>query len=131
MRPSPKGNRFRTDSLVWDVLTFERMQTGPVIHLIYWAGLGMVALFGFSALGAGLGLAIRGVVARDWTSLLIGLPVVVGGLLVVAAMALIWRGACEFYIAIFRIADDLRALRRQEEAARGNEPALRWPRPQP
>ena len=120
MRPSPNGNRFRTDSVIWDVLTFERLQTGPVVHLIYWAGLGIVALFGFSALGAGVGFAIRGIAARDWTSLLIGLPVVVGGLLIVVALALIWRGACEFYIAVFRIAEDLRALRRQEEAARGD-----------
>jgi hypothetical protein len=109
--------------LIWDILTFERLQTGPVVHLIYWAGLGIVALFGFSALGAGVGFAIRGIVARDWTSLLIGLPIVVGGLLIVAALALIWRGTCEFYIAVFRIAEDLRALRRQEEAARGDKPA--------
>src|SRR5579864_2559435 len=129
MRPSPNGNRFRTDSVIWDVLTFERLQTGPVVHLIYWAGLGIVALFGFSALGAGVGFAIRGIAARDWTSLLIGLPVVVGGLLIVVALALIWRGICEFYIAVFRIADDLRALRRQEEATRSGEPPLRWPTP--
>src|SRR5579871_4839250 len=129
MRPTLTHGRSRSD-LIWDVLTFERMQTGPVVHLIYWAGLGLVALFGFSALGAGVGFAIRGITARDWTSLLIGLPVVVGGLLIVVALALIWRGACEFYIAIFRIAEDLRALRRQEEA-RGDEPALRWPTHRP
>jgi len=130
MRPTlSQGRRLRTESLIWDVLTFERMQTGPLVHLIYWAGLGMVALFGFSALGAGVGLAIRGIAARDWTSLLIGLPVVVGGVLVVVALALIWRGICEFYIAVFRIADDLRALRRQEEATRSGEPPLRWPTP--
>jgi hypothetical protein len=111
------------NSLIWDILTFEKLQTGPVVHLIYWAGLGIVALFGFSALGAGVGFAIRGILARDWTSLLIGLPIVVGGLLIVAALALIWRGTCEFYIAVFRIAEDLRALRRQEEAARGDKPA--------
>jgi hypothetical protein len=123
MRPTITRSRSTANSLIWDVLTFEKLQTGPVVHLIYWAGLGIVALFGFSALGAGVGFAIRGIVARDWTSLLIGLPVVVGGLLIVAALALIWRGTCEFYIAVFRIAEDLRALRRQEEAARGDKPA--------
>ena len=132
MRPShPSSSRFNTDSIIWDILTFERLQTGPVVHLIYWAGLGIVALFGFSALGAGVGFAIRGIAARDWTSLLIGVPVVVAGLLIVAALALIWRGACEFYIAIFRIADDLRALRRQTEAQGGEQPALRWPTTRP
>jgi hypothetical protein len=123
MRPTITQGRPSTTSLVWDVLTFERLQTGPVVHLIYWAGLGIVALFGFSALGAGVGFAIRGITARDWTSLLIGIPVVVGGLLIVAALALIWRGTCEFYIAVFRIAEDLRALRRSDEAARGDRPA--------
>jgi hypothetical protein len=123
MRPSITQGRSPSTSLVWDILTFERMQTGPVVHLIYWAGLGIVALFGFSALGAGVGFAIRGITARDWTSLLIGIPVVVGGLLIVAALALIWRGACEFYIAVFRIAEDLRALRRSDEAIRGDRPA--------
>ena len=131
MRPTLSPSRSRTDSLIWDVLTFEKLQTGPVVHLIYWAGLGIVALFGFSALGAGVGFAIRGVVSRDWTSLLIGLPVVVGGLLIVVALALIWRGACEFYIAVFRIAEDLRALRRQQEARDSGEPALRWPTTRP
>ncbi|HEY5289935.1 MAG TPA: hypothetical protein VIJ59_07865, partial [Caulobacteraceae bacterium] len=26
---------------VWSMLTFERLVTGPVIHLVYWAGLGV------------------------------------------------------------------------------------------
>jgi hypothetical protein len=114
----------RSHSLIWDVLTFETLMTGQVVHLIYWAGLGFVALLGFSAVGAGVGLTIRGVVARDWTSVLIAIPVMVGGLLLVIALALIWRGVCEFYVAVFRISDDLRALRRSEEAARGGRPAL-------
>ncbi len=105
-------------SLLWDMLTFERMLTGPVLHLVYWSGLGIVALFGFSALGAGVGLAIKSVTARDWSGILIALPVVVGGTLIVAAMALIWRGICEFYVAVFRIADDLHALRQADEATR-------------
>jgi hypothetical protein len=29
----------------------------------------------------------------------------------VVIMALLWRAICEFYVAIFRISDDLRALR--------------------
>jgi hypothetical protein len=33
---------------------------------------------------------------------------------VLAAMALLWRGFCEFYVAIFRISEDLRALREQD-----------------
>jgi hypothetical protein len=37
------------------------------------------------------------------------------GLLVVAGMGLIWRAFCEFYVAMFRISDDLAALRRVAE----------------
>jgi len=108
--------------MLWELLTFERMLTGPVLHLIYWAGLGIVALFGFSALGAGVGLAIKSITQRDLSGILIALPVVVGGLLAVTAMALVWRAMCEFYVAIFRIADDLHALRQSEDATRGGRP---------
>jgi hypothetical protein len=104
--------------MLWELLTFERMLTGPVLHLIYWAGLGIVALFGFSALGAGVGLAIKSITAKDLSGILIALPVLVGGLLAVVAMALIWRAICEFYVAVFRIADDLHALRQADEAQR-------------
>jgi hypothetical protein len=36
--------------------------------------------------------------------------------LIVSGMALIWRAFCEFYVAIFRIGDDLAALRRAAES---------------
>ncbi len=32
----------------------------------------------------------------------------------VLGMALLWRAMCEFYIAVFRISDDLNALRRSQ-----------------
>jgi hypothetical protein len=35
---------------------------------------------------------------------------------VVAAMALIWRAFCEFFVAVIRIGDDLAALRRSSDA---------------
>ena len=36
-------------------------------------------------------------------------------LLLLAALALLWRGFCEFYVAVFRISEDLRAMRLREE----------------
>ena len=33
----------------------------------------------------------------------------------VAALALLWRGFCEFYVVVFRISEDLRVLREREE----------------
>jgi hypothetical protein len=43
-------------------------------------------------------------------------PVAVVGLLVMAALLLIWRSVCEFYVAVFRISEDLTAMREDTEA---------------
>jgi hypothetical protein len=97
---------------LWDLLTFDRLLTGPVVHLIYWAGLAMIVLGGFTVVGGAIGLAVK-----DGTLLGVALafPVLIAGLVVLAALALLWRGFCEFYVAIFRISEDLRALRTREE----------------
>ena len=100
-------------NLFWDLLTFERLLTGPVLHLIYWSGLGLLALFGFTVVGAAVGMAIRG---GSWEGMLLAIPVVVGGLLVLTALVLLWRGACEFFLAIFQIAEDLHAIRASADA---------------
>ena len=96
-----------------DLLTFDRLLTGPVVHLIYWAGLGLLALVGFSVIGASVGVAFR---EASWMGWLLAIPVLVAGLLVVGALVLIWRSFCEFYVVIFRIADDLRSLRKAADA---------------
>ena len=97
---------------LWAFLTFDRLITGQVIHLVYWAGLGVVTVAIFSVIGASIGVAIR---EPNLGSLLLAVPVLVVGLLVIGALALIWRAMCEFYVAIFRIGDDLAALRRAAE----------------
>jgi hypothetical protein len=111
---SPAGAFF------WRLLTFDRLITGPVIHVIYWLGLGIVTLMGFSIVGAAVGLAIRDESLTGW---LLAIPVVVVGLLVVGILGLLWRAMCEFYVAIFRISDDLRALRRFDETEGGGPKA--------
>lgn len=98
-------------SLLWDMLTFEKLLTREIVHLIYWAGLGLLALMAFGIIGGAVGLALRG---GTVAGLLIALPVLVGGFLVVGALVLLWRAACEFYVAVFRISDDLHALREAE-----------------
>ena len=100
-------------ALLWDLLTFERLMTNQVIHLIYWAGLAIIALGAFGTIGAAVGVAIRDPFPFG---LLLAIPVIVGGLLVMAALILLWRSFCEFYVAIFRISDDLRALRASVDA---------------
>ncbi|MGZ6011578.1 MAG: DUF4282 domain-containing protein [Caulobacteraceae bacterium] len=94
----------------WDLLTFERRLTGPVVHIIYWCGLAGIALIGFAAVGAAVGLSIRG----EGMEKLIALPALVVGALVVLGLALLWRAMCEFFVAVFRISDDLHALRQSQ-----------------
>lgn len=116
------------NALMWDLLTFDRLVTGPVIHLIYWAGLGVISLVAFSSVGAAVGVALR---ETSILGKLLALPVAVAGLLVAAAMVLLWRAFCEFYVAIFRISDDLRALRQQAEAERAGQRVPAQPPRQP
>jgi hypothetical protein len=115
-------------NLFWDLLTFDRLMTGPVIHLIYWCGLGLIALGGFGVVGAALGVAIRG---GGWEGLLLAVPLVVAGLLTIGATVLLWRGACEFYMAVFRIADDLSVLRDVAERSFAAAKVDKQPRDQP
>jgi energy-converting hydrogenase Eha subunit E len=109
----------QTHGLLWELLTFDRLITGPVVHLIYWAGLGVIVLMGFGVVGTAIGLALRD---PNLMSFLLAIPALVVGLLITAALALLWRAVCEFYVAIFRISDDLRALRLLDESDRGQPP---------
>lgn len=106
--------------LLWDLLTFDRLITGPVVHLIYWAGLGVVVLMAFGVIGGAIGLALRD---GSLTGVLLAIPALVAGLLIAAALGLLWRAVCEFYVAIFRISDDLRALRLADEAQNRKPPS--------
>jgi hypothetical protein len=119
MRPSKTlSSSAPSRGLLWDLLTFDRLITGPVVHLIYWAGLGVIVLMAFGVIGGAIGLALRD---ASLTGVLLAIPVLIGGLLLAAALGLLWRAVCEFYVAIFRISDDLRALRLADEA-QGRKP---------
>jgi hypothetical protein len=107
-------------ALLWDLLTFERLMTGTVVHLIYWVGLAIIALGVFGTIGAAVGVAIRD--PLPW-GVLLAIPVIVGGLLVMAALILLWRSFCEFYVAIFKISEDLSVLREDVEAERRGQGA--------
>lgn len=98
---------------MWDILTFDRLMTGPLVHLIYWCGLGLIALVGFGIVGGTVGITLRG---GEVTGLLLAIVALVAGLLGVTIMALVWRGVCEFFVAVFQISDDLRALRAAQES---------------
>lgn len=106
--PSRSPAQHNVRAFLWDLLTFDKMMTGPVTHLIYWAGLGLITLVGFSIIGGAIGLGIRdGSIA----GFALAFATLIAGLLVLGALILIWRGVSEFYLAVFRIAEDLRAIR--------------------
>jgi len=106
-------------SAIWDLLTFDRLMTGTIIHLIYWAGLGIIVLGAFGTVGAAVGVALR---EASLLGVVLAIPVMIGGLLMMGALLLIWRAICEFYVAVFRISEDLRALRLTDPAAKAFRP---------
>ena len=107
-RPQGQGAQF-----LWDLLTFERLLTGPVTHLVYWAGLGIIGIVAFGVLGASVGVAIR---EGSILGVLLAL-----GVLGVAVAVLLWRAFCEFYVTIFKISEDLHVLRQDVEAERARQ----------
>jgi hypothetical protein len=122
-KPRPARNSL-SSTLFWDLLTFERLMTNQVIHLIYWAGLGVIALIAFGFIGTAVGVALR---EELLMGLLLAAGVLVGGMLVVSALILLWRSFCELYVALFRLSDDLHAIRQATDA----EAAIRTPVPPP
>jgi Na+(H+)/acetate symporter ActP len=111
MAKEPKGAASQPAGRLWTLLTFDRLITGPVIHFVYWAGLGVVVIGAFAVIGGVIGMAWRD---GGW-AIVLAVGVLVVGLLVMIGAALLWRAFCEFYVAILRIADDLSAMRRAAE----------------
>lgn len=99
---------------LWDLLTFERLITGSVVHLVYWAGLGIIGVMAFGVVGASVGVAIR---EGGW-GILLAVGVLGVGMLGVFVAVLLWRAFCEFYVTIFKISEDLHVLRQDVERER-------------
>lgn len=111
-RPQSTNGQF-----LWDLLTFERLITGSVVHLVYWAGLGIIGVMAFGVLGASVGVAIR---EGGW-GILLAVGVLGVGMLGVFVAVLLWRAFCEFYVTIFKISEDLHVLRQDVEAERNRQ----------
>lgn len=112
LRPQGQSAQF-----FWDLLTFEKMLTGTVFHLVYWAGLGIIGMIAFGVLGASVGVAIR---EGGW-GILLALGILGFGALGVFAGVLLWRAFCEFYVTIFKISEDLHVLRQDMESERAKQ----------
>jgi hypothetical protein len=104
---------------IGDALTLDRDFGLEAVQLIYWCGLAVVALVAFGVVGAAVGMLIRSGFPEG---LMVGLPLLVAGLAIALVLGLVWRGACEFFVAVFQIADDLRALRIANESRTGPPP---------
>jgi hypothetical protein len=113
----------RPNTVLWKLLTLEQLMTGSLVHLVYWFGLGVIALGGFGAIGASVGTALR---EGFPMGILLGIALAVAGLLVTLALAIVWRSFCELYVVLIHIGEDLRVLRRSAEAQAGQgfEPAI-------
>ncbi len=98
---------------IWgDLLTFERLVTKPIVHIIYWVGLGLFTIAAFGVLGISVGTAIKE--GMPW-GIMLALPFFIVGMLSILVGVLLWRGFCEFYLAVMSIAEDLRTLRQYQE----------------
>ncbi len=117
-RPEGQDARF-----FWDLLTFEKMLTGNVIHLVYWAGLGIIGIIAFGVIGAAIGVAIRD--SNIFLGILLALGILGIGMLGVGVGVLLWRAFCEFYVTIFKISEDLHVLRTDVEDERARQPGGR------
>jgi hypothetical protein len=113
MKSPRTASRAGQGSTLWDLLTLEKLMTGSIAHLVYWCGLGVIALGGFSVIGAAVGVALREGQVMGW---LLAIPTLVAGLLVIGVMAMLWRSFCELYVVIIRIGEDLNVLRRAAES---------------
>lgn len=98
---------------IWgDLLTFERLVTKPIVHIVYWVGLGLLIIAAFAVAGITVGTVIKE--GLPW-GVLLALPFFIVGMLSILVGVLLWRGFCEFYLAVMSIADDLRHLRQYQE----------------
>jgi len=103
---------------LWDLLTFDKLITGSVVHLVYWSGLGIIGIGAFGVFGATVGVAIRDF---SFFGLLLAIGVLGVGSLGVVAVVLLWRSFCEFYVTIFKISEDLAVLRQDVESERARQ----------
>ena len=109
---------------IWgDLLTFDRLLTRPIVHIVYWCGLALFFIAAMAVLGISVGNAIKDPTPMG---ILLSVPLLVGGWLGILAGLLLWRGLCEFLLAVLSIAEDLRVLRQYQERL---EPAIAVPSP--
>lgn len=101
----------RPKDVFLNLLTFDRMVTRPIVHIVYWIGLGLLVIGAFAVAGTAIGEGIKEGV-QGW---LLATGFLIVGWLMVLIGVLLWRSMCEFYMAVLSIAEDLRYLRQFQE----------------
>jgi hypothetical protein len=102
----------RPKDVFLNLLTFDRMVTRPVVHIVYWIGLGLLVIGAFAVAGVSVGEGIKAGSLWGW---MLTVPLLIVGWLMVMIGVLLWRSMCEFYMAVLSIAEDLRYLRQFQE----------------
>lgn len=98
---------------IWlNLFTFDQLLTRPIIHIVYWCGLGLLFIFALGWLGIMVGTGIKDASVMGW---LLSFGLIVIGFLGFLIAVLAWRSVCEFYMAVMNIAEDLRYLRQFQE----------------
>jgi hypothetical protein len=113
----------RPKDVFFNLLTFDRMVTRPIVHIVYWIGLGLFVIAAMAVAGTAIGEALK----EGVQGALLAVPFLIVGWLMILIGMLLWRGMCEFYMAVLSIAEDLRYLRQFQEKL----PAEAAPAPTP
>jgi hypothetical protein len=105
---------------IWlDLWTFDRLNAQALVHIVYWAGLGLLMIAAFGVAGVAVGNAWAD--GSLWGYVL-ALPMIVIGWLGVVIGIILWRVLCEFILSVMGIAEDLRVLRQYQEKLAPMEP---------
>ena len=102
----------RPKDIYLDLLTFDRFVTRPIVHVVYWVGLGLLIIAAMAVLGVAAGTAVKE--QLPW-GVLLALPMLIAGWLAILVGILLWRSFCEFYLAVMSIAEDLKYLRSSQD----------------
>ncbi|MCR6658664.1 MAG: DUF4282 domain-containing protein [Asticcacaulis sp.] len=98
---------------IWlNLFTFDQLLTRPIIHIVYWCGLGLLFIGALGWAGIMVGTGIKDASIMGW---LLSFGLLVVGFLGFMIAVLAWRSVCELYMAVMNIAEDLRYLRQFQE----------------
>jgi hypothetical protein len=102
----------RPSDITRTLLTFDRLTARPIVHIVYWLGLGLFFIAAMGFLGVAVGSMIKD---HSVWGMLLSFGVLIVSWLMVMIGIMLWRAFCEFYMAVLSIADDLRILRQYQE----------------